>query len=141
MLLNLSARKQIIKEMTMDLIESDLLKNILNPQKTKTIIHKYGVSNGKGFVSERRDGVRINEYGFLEEVEVNTIFIDTLDDGTPINDKGIVLCRNCGMAVHIDSVRECERCKKKICILCARQKKNTERYFCSLTHQIPLLGL
>jgi hypothetical protein len=124
----------------MDLTD-EIMKNILNPQKLKKTIHKYGVSSGKGFVSEKREGTKINEHGILEEVEVNTTFIDTLDDGSAINDKNIVICGNCGAAVHIDSVRECERCKKKICILCARQKKNTEKFFCCLAHQIPLLGL
>ena len=125
----------------MDPIETELINRILNPQRIKRTIHRYDVSNGKGIVSEKRYGVRYNEYGTLEEIEDNITYIDTLDDGTPINEKGIVMCNNCRKVIHIDSVRECARCKKKICILCARQKKNTEKYFCSLTHQIPLLSL
>ncbi len=123
----------------MDLIDSTI-NRILNPEKVKRTIHRYGVSDGKGYITETNNGTRINAYGSLEELEVNTTFIDMLDDGTPINDKGIVQCKNCGAVIHIDSVRECERCKKKICVLCARQKKNKEIYYCSLAHQLPFLS-
>ena len=124
----------------MDLIERAINK-ILSPEKTKRTVHRYGVSNGKGYITETKTGTRINAYGVLEEMEINTTYIDPLDDGTPINDKGIVQCKNCGAAVHVDSIRECYRCKKKICILCARQKKNSEIYYCSLVHQLPFLSL
>ena len=122
----------------MDLLEQTI-KNILNPESSKVQIHKYSVSNGKGYISEKRNGTRINELGILEEIEVNTTFVDTLDDGTPINDKGIVLCGNCQSIVHVSNVRECHKCHKKICTLCARQKKDSEIYFCSLAHQLPFL--
>ncbi len=124
----------------MNSIESEILSKILNPQKIKQTIKRYDVSNGMGLVSEKRTGTRYNELGVLHEIEENITYIDTLDDGTPINEEKIVACDNCHKAIHVSSVRECARCKKRICILCARQKKNKELFYCSLTHQIPFLG-
>ena len=124
----------------MNSLESEILSKILNPQKIKQTINRYDVSNGKGYTSEVRTGIRYDEFGILHELEENITYIDTLDDGTAINEEQIVACDNCKKAIHVSSVRECNRCSKRICILCARQKKNEEIFYCSLTHQIPFLG-
>jgi len=117
-------------------LENFLLKQILSPteikiQRTK-IIDKPDLL---GISSEKRESMFINEHGIPERIQEEILYIQTLQDGTPINKHGITRCQTCNSIVSVSSVQRCP-CGKTCCISkgCGCYVKRHDVWYCSKKH-------
>jgi hypothetical protein len=126
------------------MLESRLIDQVLNPAEfkiqRKRIVDK---PSALGISSETREGTRLNEYGILEKIIEEILYVQILDDGTTINEHGISKCQSCGQIVSAESIRRCP-CGKTVCIskACGVYSKRKDEWFCSRKHAtLAMLGI
>ena len=119
-----------------DMLEQLLMNLILDPVKTS--IKRVRVVDGpsNGVLVETKQGLFIGPDGHLQEVEEEVIYLNALDDGTPMNQYGLSRCqnKNCGCLVKEDNLTRCP-CGQIVCINCARWSSLTELWYCSAWHR------
>lgn len=115
-------------------LEQALMNMLLNPAEktTKRIIIVEDPSNP--VMSEVREEIVINQEGFPEKLEEETINISTLDDGTPMNSYGICRCQGCNRLVSVENLSRC-LCGKTTCVRCGRFDAKKGIWYCGFWHK------
>lgn len=94
-----------------DPMGSHLMQIGPNHQVTKRKITRIGVDlENQGLISQTKTDHTLNERGKLEEVEQEVIYATTLEDGSPANKYGIVICQTCGRLARYSNTIRCEMC-------------------------------
>lgn len=120
-------------------LEQLLMNLILNPQSTSTTRTRVVGNSNNGIISETKEGSRIHEAGFIEDIKEDRIYM--LDDGTSLS--GVARCQTCGGTVKEENLKRCS-CGKTCCVRpgCGKfSEAKGEWYCCNSHHFLRFLGI
>ena len=118
-------------------LEQELMNLILNPNEVSTTRIKLVETPVSGMLSEVREGVMLNPAtGNIEKIQEQIIYFNSFDDGSTMNEFGILRCQNCGNLVREENTTRC-LCGRIICISenCAKWSGLRNLFFCSKWHK------
>lgn len=118
-------------------IEQLLMQMILNSSEVTSKRIKFVETQGIDVLSEVTESTRLDPAtGQNVNSEEQIIHANALDDGTPMNELGILRCPNCDSLGHESNTSRC-LCGRIVCISegCARWSRRRGMWFCSRWHR------
>lgn len=116
-------------------LEQMLIEKLLNPEE-KTVKRLRLIEDPNSpIVTQVREEIVVNQEGFPEKIEEETINVSTLDDGTPMNTYGICRCQSCHKLVSAENLSRC-LCGKTSCVMCGRFDVKRRIWYCSFWHKL-----
>ena len=112
-------------------LEQLLMNLILNPMRMSTTRAKLMDNQNNGLISETKEGIVLNEAGFIEDIKEENIYM--FDDGTSL--KGIVKCQTCEGIVKEENLKRCG-CGKTCCVRpgCGKFSESSGNWYCCNWH-------
>jgi hypothetical protein len=130
---------QTVPAPPMPSLEEMLMRSILNPNPAElnSEIKRIVTAPSPGGVTQlKREGMRVNAMGVTERIKEEVVFIQTLRDGTVINnDSVLVRCQTCRQIVSVESIQRCT-CGQTCCISrgCGCYSESHSQWYCSKKH-------
>lgn len=121
-------------------LEEMLMRSILNHNQaelTSEIKRIVTTPSPHGITQEKREGMRVNAAGVTERIKEEVVYIQTLRDGTAVNDNGFVRCQTCLQIVSTESIQRCP-CGLTCCLTrnCGCYSENHDQWYCSKKHAL-----
>ena len=95
-------------------IKENLVSQVTNPLRLQITKTQVSVKNDSFVPLKIKEGARLNEMGFIEEISETTFFIG--DDGITDSKTDFTQCQTCKGWVHKSSIRRCLFCRKICCV-------------------------
>lgn len=131
-------KQPVISTYNPQTLEEMLVKAIMNPTKFNSEVRRLVAgSHPQGVTHETREGLRVHPGGEIERVKEEVNYVQTLSDGTAVEENGFVRCQTCKKVVRVESIERCP-CGQTCCISkkCGCYSKSKDQWYCSKSHAL-----